>query len=326
MPFDRRSFLKLGVLAAAKTLMNQASALAMSSMSDLKGELNMAIPKRTLGKTGQELSIIGMGGLVIAGVEQERANKIVADAVAAGVNYFDVAPTYMDAQLKLGPALKPFRSKVFLACKSELRDKAGVEKAINESLKLLETDHVDLYQLHAIHDVEKDVHAALGKGGAMETILEAKKQGKIKYIGFSAHSPEAALAAMREFDFDTLLYPINFACHFRKEFDTEVLVEAKKRTMGILAIKAMARRPWPKDAEKKYKNCWYEPLEDHELIRLALSWSYSQGITAALPPADENLFRLALETAPKCKPLTEAEIALLKKTDADVNPLFPIAS
>ena len=108
----------------------------------------------------------------------------------------------------------------------------------------LQTDHFDLYQLHAISDVEKDVQAVLAKGGAMEAILEAKKQGKLKYIGFSAHTSEAALAAMREFDFDTILYPVNFACHFRNEFDTEVLAEAKKRDMGILAIKAMARRPW----------------------------------------------------------------------------------
>ena len=326
MQFDRRDFLKLGALAAAKTLIDCTPALAMSSRPDLKGELDMAIPKRTLGKTGQQLSVIGMGGLVIADIEQSRADKIVTDAVTAGVNYFDVAPTYHDAQLKLGPALKPFRSKVFLACKSTARDKAGIEKELNESLKQLETDHVDLYQLHAIIDVEKDVHAALGKGGAMEAIIEAKKQGKLKYIGFSAHSSEAALAAMREFDFDTLLYPVNFACHFRKEFDTEVLAEAKKRNMGILAIKAMAQRPWPKNAEKKYKNCWYEPLEDRELVRLALSWSYSQGITAALPPADENLFRLAVETAPKCKPPTAEEISLLQKTAAESDPLFPVKS
>lgn len=325
MQFDRRDFLKIGALAAAKMLADKTPAIAMSSKPDVE-ELKMAIPQRTLGKTGKKLSIVGMGGLVVAQIEQQRANKIVADAVAAGVNYFDVAPTYYDAQAKLGPALKPFRDKAFLACKTELRDKAGAEKALTESLKQLETDHVDLYQLHAIKDIEKDVRAVFAKGGAMEAILEAKKQGKLKYIGFSAHSSEAALAAMREFDFDTIMYPVNFACHFRKEFDTEVLAEAKKRNMGIIAIKAMARRPWPKDAEKKYKNCWYEPLEDKELIRLALSWSYSQGITAVLPPADEGLFRLALETAPNCKPPTADELAILQKTAAESDPLFPIAS
>lgn len=283
----------------------------------------MAIPKRKLGKTGQELSIIGMGGLVVAKTEQERANRIVADAVERGINYFDVAPSYMDAQLRLGPALKPFRDKVFLACKSECRDKAGLENQLNESLSQLQTDHFDLYQLHAIRDIERDVRAVLSKGGAMEAILQAKKQGKVKYIGFSAHTAEAALAAMSEFEFDTILYPINFACHFRNEFDSEVLVEAKKRSMGILALKAMARRPWPDGAEKKYAKCWYEPIDEPELARLALSWSLSQGITAALPPGEERLFELALSIVSKCRPLTPDETEILQETAAEDFAIFP---
>lgn len=322
MHCGRRNFLKMGALAAATLYTDKIPALAMASKPDAKGEWNRGLPKRPLGKTGQSLSIIGMGGLVIAGIEQERANKIVADAIAAGVNYFDVAPSYHDAQLKLGPALRPFRDRVFLACKSVERSRAGIEKELHKSLTQLETDHVDLYQLHAIKDVEKDVHVAFARGGAMEAIVEAKQQGKLKYIGFSAHSSKAALAAMREFDFDTMLYPVNFACHFRSDFDTEALAEAKKRQMGILAIKAMARRPRPKNAEKKYKYCWYEPLEDRALVRLALSWSLAQGITAALPPADEKLFRLALETAPSCKPPTQDDIAFLKKLAAEADPLF----
>jgi aryl-alcohol dehydrogenase-like predicted oxidoreductase len=323
MKFDRRDFLKMGALAAAKAVMDKTPALAMSSSPKVEGQLDMTIPKRTLGKTGRQLSIIGMGGLVVADIPQEQANSIVADAVGRGINYFDVAPSYHNAQERLGPALKSFRDKCFLACKSESRDKAGVEKELNESLRQLQTDHFDLYQLHAIRNVEKDVRAVLAKGGAMEAILEAKKQGKLSYIGFSAHTPEAALAAMREFDFDTMMYPINFACHFRKEFDTEVVAEAKKRNMGIIAIKAMARRPWPKDAAKKYKKCWYEPVEDPQLAQLALSWSLSQGITAALPPADERLFALAVEVIGKCKPPTQEDIAVLQKTAAESDSLFP---
>jgi predicted aldo/keto reductase-like oxidoreductase len=230
----------------------------------------------------------------------------------------------MDAQLRFGPALKPFRDKVFLACKSEVRNRAGLEKELNDSLKQLQTDHFDLYQLHAIRDVEKDVHAVLAKGGAMEAILEAKKQGKLKYIGFSAHTSEAALAAMSEFDFDTILYPVNFACHFRNEFDTEVLEEAKKRGMGILALKAMARRPWPKGAEKKYPKCWYEPIDEPELARLALKWSLSQGITAALPPGEEKLFKMALSIALHITAITDSEMSQLKELAEKINPLFPV--
>lgn len=297
---------------------------SMMGKHDVNIDFASTMPKRKLGKTGVELSIIGMGGLAFAGMEQEKANALAEYAIASGVNYFDVAPTYHDAQQRLGPALKPFRDQSFLACKSAMRDKAGLEKELNESLKVLKTDHFDLYQLHGISDLEKDVKAAFAKNGAMEAIIEAKKAGKLKYIGFSAHSPEAALAAMREFEFDTILYPINFTCHFRNGFESEVVIEAKKRNMGILALKAMARQQWPADAEKKYKNCWYEPIDDAKLARLALSWSLSQGITAALPPADEKLFRLAVELAPQCKPLTKEELATLQQAAEQTDPLFPI--
>jgi aryl-alcohol dehydrogenase-like predicted oxidoreductase len=209
------------------------------------------IPKRLLGKTGRKLSIIGFGGIVVANVTSLRAAGIVAEAVDKGINYFDVAPSYGDAELKLGPALKPFRSKCFLACKTGKRDKAGAKQELDNSLKNLKTDHLDLYQLHALIDIEKDVKAALAKDGAIQTFLEAKKQGIIDLIGFSAHSPQAALTAMREFDFDTILYPINFCCHFQGSFDQEVLAEAKKRNMGILALKAMAKQKWQNDEDRK---------------------------------------------------------------------------
>ncbi len=321
---ERRDVLKLGALAATKVLLGQSSVEAMMSKHDVYRNFDGKIPKRKLGKTGVELSIIGMGGLALAGTEQEKANTIVADAIASGINYFDVAPSYADAQQRLCPALKPFRDNSFLACKSTMRDKAGLERELNESLKALETDHFDLYQLHAIKDVEKDVKAVFAKDGAMEAIIKAKKEGKLKYIGFTAHSAEAALAAMHAFEFDTIMYPINFACHFRNGFENEVLAEAKKQNMGILAIKAMAQQQWPKGAEKKYKNCWYEPIEDAGLARLALSWSLSQGITSALPPADEKLFRLAIELAPQCKPLNNDELAILRQRADQANPLFPL--
>jgi aryl-alcohol dehydrogenase-like predicted oxidoreductase len=323
MNIDRRDFLKLGTIAAAKVILDKSEALAIPAQSKMKGHSDMQIPKRKLGKTGRQLSTIGLGGMVIAATEQENANKIVAEAFEAGINYFDVAPSYQNAQERLGPALKPYRDKVFLACKSEKRDKAGLAAELSESLRQLQTDHFDLYQLHAIRNVERDVHAVLAKGGAMEAILEAKKQGKVKYIGFSAHTPEAALAAMREFDFDTILYPINFACHFRNEFDTEVIAEAQKRGMGILALKAMARGPWPANAEKKYAKCWYEPIDDPHLAKLALTWTLSQPVTAAIPPGEEKLFKMALSFVPQITALTESQLAELEKAANAQPAVFP---
>jgi len=281
------------------------------------------IPKRTLGKTGKKLSIIGMGGIVVMNAEFKHAEAVVAEAVEKGVNYFDVAPSYGDAEIKLGPALKPFRDKCFLACKTGRRDKAGAKEELDNSLKNLETDHLDLYQLHALIDVEKDVKAALAKDGAIRAFLEAKKQGLINHIGFSAHSPRAALTAMREFDFDTILYPVNFCCHIQANFNQEVLAEAKKRNMGILALKSMAKQKWQNDEDRKaYPKCWYEPISQPEMASIALRWTLSQGITAALPPGEEELFKMALGIAVEYKELSKDELSKLGQFSVGLQHIF----
>jgi aryl-alcohol dehydrogenase-like predicted oxidoreductase len=281
------------------------------------------IPKRLLGKTGRKLSVIGFGGIVVMNAELEHAKEVVAEVVEKGINYFDVAPTYGDAELKLGPALKPFRDKCFLACKTGRRDRAGAKQELDNSLKNLKTDHFDLYQLHAISDVESDVKAALAKDGAIQTFLDARKQGVIDLIGFSAHSPQAALAAMREFDFDTILYPVNFCCHFQGSFDQEVLVEAQRRNMGIFALKSMAKQKWQNDEDRKaYPKCWYEPISEPEITRLALRWTLSQGVTAAIPPGEEQLFRMALAIAATYKDLSADELSRLEKLPINLQHIF----
>lgn len=318
---DRRDFLKTSAIAAGSAFLSNKLANAASGSENSMNKIH----KNKLGKTGQKLSFIGFGGIVVMNSEPAVAAKAVADAYERGINYFDVAPSYGDAEIKLGPALKPYRHKIFLACKTGKRDKAGAKQELDNSLKHLETDHLDLYQLHGVTDVEKDVKAALSKDGAIQTFLEAKKAGIIKYIGFSAHSPEAAQVAMNEFDFDTILYPINFCTHFHSHFDDEVLKLAKKKNMGILALKAMALQKWQSEEGKRkvYSKCWYEPINDPKLAKLALSWTLSQGITAALPPGDERLFRLALELAPDCKKLTKSELAELENTAKSLQPILP---
>jgi len=281
------------------------------------------ISKRPLGKTGKELSIIGFGGLVVANTKPLAAAAIVAEAVSKGINYFDVAPSYFDAEIRLGPALKSFRTNCFLACKTGKRDKAGAKEELDNSLKNLKTDHFDLYQLHAINDIETDVKAALSKDGAIQTFLEAKKNGLIHHIGFSSHNPQAALFAMKEFDFDTVLFPVNFCCHFQSSLEIEVLAEAKKRNMGILALKAMAGQKWQNEEDKKsFPKCWYEPVSDPQMASLALRWTLSQDITAAIPPGEEKLFKIALDAAPQFKPVSQSETDTLEKYSAGLQNIF----
>jgi aryl-alcohol dehydrogenase-like predicted oxidoreductase len=282
------------------------------------------LPQRAYGDTGQRLSIIGFGGIVISGVDQEHANRVVAEAVERGVNYFDVAPSYGDAELKLGPALAPYRRNVFLACKTEHRTKEGTAAELKESLKRLQTDHLDLYQLHAISDVQKDVDTAFGKDGAMEVLIEARKQGQVRYLGFSAHSEEAAMAAMERYDFDSILFPINFATFYKDDFGPRVIGAAKSKGVARLALKAMAKQQWPKDdpTRKPYPKCWYQPLTQRDEAKLALYFTLSQPITAAIPPGDETLFRMAMDLAMGFRPVSQQERQTLEQMAQSLNPVF----
>ncbi len=176
----RREFLKQAALTAATVA--STSQLHASDKTP-----SNPIAKRTLGKTGEKLSMIGFGGIVVMNEDTGAASNIVAEAVDRGINYFDIAPSYGNAQERLGPALAPYRKNVFLACKTEGRTKDESRKQLEESLRLLKTDHVDLYQFHALTKM-KELDTVLGPGGAMETMEAAKKEGKIRYIGFSVHS------------------------------------------------------------------------------------------------------------------------------------------
>jgi len=282
------------------------------------------LPRREFGKTGIHLSTIGMGGMVVRDAQQEHVNRIVAEFVERGVNYFDVAPSYGDAEIKLGPALEPYRKNAFLACKSGQRTAKGVEVELKKSLETLRTNYFDLYQLHAITDVAQDVDAVFARGGAMEYLIDAKKSGVVRYLGFSAHSVEAAFAAMDRFTFDSILLPVNFATYYKGNFGSQMLAKAQSKGVARLALKALARQKWPERSleRKNYPKCWYQPLTDPRQIELALRFTLSQPVTAALPPGDEALFRLALDLAPRFAPLTTAELKELELLASTLDPIF----
>ncbi|MBI3829192.1 MAG: aldo/keto reductase [Planctomycetes bacterium] len=285
------------------------------------------IPRRKLGRTGVELSIVGMGGIVVSDTEQSFANRTVAQAVARGVNYFDVAPTYGNAEERLGPALEPYRQDVFLACKTTKRDKASAAAELDASLQRLRTDHVDLYQFHALTEM-KDLDRVLGPGGAMEAFLEARKAGKIRFIGFSAHSSETALAALDRFAFDTILFPINYVLFTQANFGPAVLAKALEKGVGILALKAMARTTWPASIKKSAHpnpKCWYQPCAMPEEAALALRWTLAHPVTAALPPGDETYFPFALDVAERFQPLDPNEEQALRAQAAGLDPIMRLA-
>ncbi len=210
---------------------------------------------------------------------------------------------------------------MFLACKTQARDRAGALKELDESLARMRTDHFDLYQFHAVTRVE-DARRILGPDGALEGFLQARQAGKIRYIGFSAHSVEAATVLMDGYDFDSILFPVNFATWHAGNFGPQVLEQARSKQMGILALKAMAKGPWPEGAVRRYEKCWYEPLSTEREVSLGLRFTLSHPVTAAIPPGDETLFRMALREALRFEPLKDSEVEELKRMAAGGRPLF----
>ena len=319
----RRDFLRKGTVAAGLA----ASEKLLDPLAKASETPKLAaIPKRRLGRTGADLSIIALGGMLVKDTEQSFANNIVAEAFDRGINYFDVAPQYGNAQQKLGPALEPYRKRSFLACKTLMRDKDGAAKELEDSLHKLRTDHVDLYQFHAV-TTKEDVAAIFGPKGAMEAFQAARQAGKIRFIGFSAHSVENALSMLQHYDFDTILFPINFVLFSQAKFGPQVLAKAHEKGMGILALKSMAKTTWP-DVQKRihpHPKCWYRPADPPDEASMGLRWTLSQPITAAVPPGDEDYFRLAMDVAQKFEPIKpEEEKALLARAQG-VEPIFRLA-
>jgi len=313
----RRNFIKTTTLAAPIMSLFPAD-LSTITRKTKPGK----IEKRSLGRTGEMLSMIGFGGIVVRDATPAEALALVKLAIDSGINYFDVAPSYGDAEVKLGPALESYRKDVFLACKTGERTRAGAREELEQSLKNLRTDHFDLYQHHAVTSLE-DVDTILSPGGAMETFLEARKEGKIRFIGFSAHSVEAAMALMNRFDFDTVLFPFNFTTWHSGNFGPQVLARAQEKKMGILALKAMAKGPWQKGADRsKFPKCWYEPLITPEDIKMGLRFTLSHPVTAAVPPGEAELFKIALDLRNDLKPLKKADIIAIKEKAAAGVPLF----
>jgi aryl-alcohol dehydrogenase-like predicted oxidoreductase len=284
---------------------------------------------RELGSTGEKLSVIGFGGILVVGEEQSDANRLVASAVDRGVNYFDVAPLYGDgeAEIKLGPALAPYRQNTFLACKTLRRDAAGAREELERSLERLHTDYVDLYQMHRMPTID-DVEQAFAPGGAMETLLRAREEGTVRFLGFSAHSAEAAVELFRRFPFDSALVPMNFVTYIQGNFGPQIVEAAQRRGAGILALKPMARTALPEGTtveQRPRAKAWYEPIEDEELASLAVRYTLSLPVTATVPPGHPDLWEIAFRAGADPVPLTPEEESRLTAIARQTAPLFHAA-
>jgi predicted aldo/keto reductase-like oxidoreductase len=292
------------------------------SVENARHSSSAALPRRYY-RPGINLSILGFGGLMLAGMDREQANFLVAESVELGVNYFDVAPSYGNgnAEEALGAALEPYRKSVFLACKTLERSAAAARHDLERSLRRLRTEYVDLYQFHAVNKVA-DVEKILAPEGAAETVLRARDKGLVRFVGFSSHSVPVALLLLDRFNFDSILFPVNFICYARGNFGPQVLEKARRLGVARIALKSLAHAARPQLNNPRYPNCWYSPIDDPGLALQALRFSLSEDVTAVIPPADERLYRMAVELVREATPLAEEERRKLLASARGLKPIM----
>jgi len=263
--------------------------------------------KRRLGKTGQMSTVLAVGGAAVGSVAQAEADRGMSLAMEHGINHIDVAPSYGEAELRIGPWMTRHRKDFFLGCKTQARDKTPTWESIRRSLDRLKTDHFDLFQFHGVDDVET-LDKILGPGGALEAVLEAKQQGLVRFIGITGHRPQVYVEALKRFDFDTVLFPLSrvHAAHFDKDNDFRPLLEAAKRKdVGLLAIKAISKRNWP--AGDHAYHTWYEPFDTQKDIDRSLWYTLSQGVTTCPMSSDLKLWPLLIDAAERYRPMDAEE-------------------
>lgn len=319
----RRTFLKLAGGAAVGVAMGDR-AWALATPEPVVAKVG-DMPYRVLGRTGFKVSVVSFGGLALVHGTQEEGTASLHRAFDNAVNYFDVAPAYGkdgECETKMGIGLQGLdRSKYFLACKTKKRDAAGAREELERSLTRLKTDHFDVYQLHHLVKPE-DVKTALGPGGAMETILKAKEEGKVRAIGFSAHTTKAALLAMEGFGFDTVMFPINYVEYFVRGFGKDVLKMAQEKKAAVLSIKTISAGAWPKDA-KKSRQWWYRSLEEQEEINLAYRWTLSlPGVVMGYSSSWMDLEDKCIAAGKAFRPATDADATKLEQMAQDTGTLF----
>jgi aryl-alcohol dehydrogenase-like predicted oxidoreductase len=280
--------------------------------------------RRTLGRTGQRSTILALGGAMFIGKPQQKeADSFIKLALNRGVNHIDVAPTYGDAELGLGKWVKEYRKNIFLACKTRHRTKKEAADEMRRSLKRLQTDYFDLYQLHGL-DKADELETAMGPDGAIQAVSEAKKNDIVKDVGITSHNPVNIMRALRRFDFDTVLLPVNCVlnAHKQPENDYEpVLRLAKERSIGVIAMKAIAKGPWPND--KKPYNTWYQPFDTQKEIDDALFFTLSQDVTTATSSSDIRIATMMIDAAERFESMGKEKQGELVSRFAAQKPLFP---
>jgi aryl-alcohol dehydrogenase-like predicted oxidoreductase len=280
---------------------------------------------RRFGRTEHTSTVAIFGGAAFWEVTQAEADAKMEQVIAAGVNHIDVAPSYGAAEERLGPWLARERDRFFLGCKTMERTKAGAADELRRSLERLRVDSFDLYQIHAI-TTRDELDQVTRPGGALEAILDARAEGLTRFIGITGHGldvPAIFLEALRRFDFDSVLFPINFVLYanpaYRRDAE-ELLRQCRARDVGTMIIKTVARGPWG-DRPKTYTT-WYEPFDDPDHIQQSVDFALSQDVTGLCTAGDVTILPLFLEACERFAPMSADEQEALIATATEYEPLF----
>jgi len=236
------------------------------------------IPMQTFGRTGHVSSRLIFGAAALGTVTQKEADKALNLAFDAGINHFDVANSYGNAEERMGPWLATHRDEIFLATKTQKRTKKEALAELDNSLRLLKTDHVDLWQMHILID-EAEWNTAMEEDGALEAFVKARESGKTRFLGVTGHgktAPAMHLRSLRRFDFDSVLFPWNWPLSRDPDYSAAAAAlrdECSRRNVAFQLIKAFLRRPWGDRTPDRAT--WYEPLEAPADIAAALGWAWS---------------------------------------------------
>jgi aryl-alcohol dehydrogenase-like predicted oxidoreductase len=280
---------------------------------------------RRLGRTNHDSTIAIFGAAAFYEVSQKQADETMELIIASGINHIDVAPSYGQAEERLGPWIETERSRFFLSCKTMERTKEAANNELHHSLELLRTNSFDLYQFHAVNTMA-ELDQITGSGGALEGVLHARDEGLLTNIGITGHGldvPRILLEALKRFNFDAVLFPLNFILFanqtYRQAAET-LLAECASQEVGVMIIKSIAKGPW---GDKQKKNTtWYEPFIEKEWIRKSVNFALSQPITSICTAADVSLVPAILETCESFETMDIGEQEELISQASEFEALF----
>ena len=280
---------------------------------------------RRFGRTGHMSTVAIFGAAAFSEVSQEEADKAMELIIEAGVNHIDIARSYGKAELRVGPWMPRERDRFFLGSKTTQRTKEDAWKELQESLKRLQIEALDLYQIHAITTME-ELDAVTMKGGALEAFVEARREGLTQFIGITGHgvnAPQIYLEALRRFDFDSVLFPLNFVQmgnpEYRK-YAEELIATCKAKDVGVMIIKSVTKGPW---GEKQHTaTTWYEPFDKIDEIQKGVNFALSYDVTGICTAGDTRVMPLVIQACQNFSRLNKDEMEGMIKSGREYEPLF----